>query len=70
MSKAENKDLMTSLEAAKMLKVHPGTLANWRHLGVGPEFSRIGDGARARVTYSKSDLQAFKKTMTRKIARR
>lgn len=30
--------LLRSSEAAKILKVHPGTLPNWRKEGVGPDY--------------------------------
>jgi hypothetical protein len=41
--------------AAKVLGVHPGTLANWRSLGVGPKFIRRGK----RVWYTLRDLNRY-----------
>ena len=71
MSKVDNdNDSVTSIGAAKILKMHPGTLANWRYIGVGPAFKKVGDGPKARVVYSKSELLEFRRTMKRRIARR
>lgn len=68
MAKTEN-DGMTSNEAAIFLGVHPGTLANWRSQGVGPEYDKAGDSIRGRVMYSRRELVAFRETM-RVIVRR
>ncbi|RWH69496.1 MAG: DNA-binding protein [Mesorhizobium sp.] len=48
-------DLLRPIEAARILKVRPKTLANWRVSGVGPKFTRLG-GA---IVYRYSELQAF-----------
>lgn len=70
MKKTKNdSDDIGSREAARMLDVHPGTLANWRFLGVGPEFMKAGDGPRGHVVYSRKAIRAFKKQMRRKLAR-
>ena len=41
--------------AAEYLDLDVGTLANWRSLGQGPKFRKIG----ARVVYDIEDLDAF-----------
>jgi hypothetical protein len=46
---------MTEHEAAEMLRVHPGTLANWRWLSKGPAFHKL----EGKVLYSKRDLTRF-----------
>lgn len=70
MKKTKNdSDDIGSREAAKILDVHPGTLANWRCLKVGPEFRKVGDGPRGYVVYSRNSIRAFKKQMRRKLAR-
>ena len=47
--------LLTAEETAKLLKVHPATLGNWRVSGRGPRFVRIG----RRVRYSVIDLESY-----------
>lgn len=36
-------------EAAEYLRLSPRTLANWRCLGIGPEFERVGRSVRYRL---------------------
>lgn len=66
MNKTENDDDITSLEAARILKVYPGTLANWRSLGIGPDFRKTGNGPRGNVIYSKHVIKEFAKNRKRK----
>ena len=42
--------------AAAYLGLSPKTLANWRHLGRGPRYLKLG----ARVVYPQAELEAFK----------
>lgn len=49
-------DLLIEREAAEFLKLSPPTLRNWRALGHGPEFVRVG--AR-RIAFRYSALEAF-----------
>lgn len=42
-------------EAAEFLRLRPQTLSNWRSLGIGPRYSKIG----GRVVYSREALTAF-----------
>lgn len=44
-------------DAARKLGVNPGTLANWRHWGLGPKFVKRG----ARVFYQEKELERFGK---------
>ncbi len=58
---------MTNIEAAGYIGVTPGTLANYRSLGVGPAWStKKTKGARgpARVVYKKADIDQWKKGQT------
>lgn len=49
-------EFYTETEAAEVLRVHPGTLANWRWLGgKGPAYFKI----QGKVLYSKKDLLQF-----------
>ena len=47
--------LLTTNEAAAYLKVSPRTLDNWRSLGAGPEFIKVG----ALVRYREADIEAY-----------
>ncbi len=47
--------LKTSQEAALLLRLAEGTLANWRVQGRGPAFVRIG----GKVCYRDEDIEAF-----------
>lgn len=47
--------LMTPDEAAAYMSVAAKTLANWRYIGIGPPYYKIGAGVR----YRRSDLDAF-----------
>ena len=42
-------DLMTPVDVSQYLGVPPGTLANWRYLGRGPAFLRVGRHVRYRA---------------------
>lgn len=42
-------ELMTPLDLSRYLGVPPGTLANWRYLGRGPAFLRVGRHVRYRT---------------------
>ena len=47
--------LFTPTELSAVLDVPVGTLANWRYLGRGPRFVRIG----RHVRYRSEDLRAW-----------
>lgn len=47
--------LLTSGEAAQLLRLRPATLRAWRCRGAGPPFHKVGD----RVRYSRRDLDAW-----------
>ncbi|MDF9874808.1 helix-turn-helix transcriptional regulator [Cellulosimicrobium cellulans] len=59
--------LMTELEAGEYLGVPSRTLRNWRYLGTGPAFVKVGRAVRYRMT----DLEAYveAQTFTRTDAR-
>lgn len=48
-------------EAAALLGVAPGTLANWRHRGGGPRFVKVG----SRVRYRACDVEEWLDGQTR-----
>lgn len=51
-----DEDLLTTSEAAAVLKVSPGTLPTWRYRRVGPPFTRVGTRF---VRYRRADLHAW-----------
>ena len=53
--------LLTEIEAADLLAVHPGTLSNWRNQKVGPPYVKLRTGG---VRYSKTDLAAWVESQT------
>lgn len=49
-------NLLTTHEAAKLLRLSAQTLSTWRCRGEGPRFVRLGGN---RVAYREADLAAF-----------
>ncbi|MDZ4777115.1 MAG: helix-turn-helix domain-containing protein [Alphaproteobacteria bacterium] len=47
--------MLRKKQAASFLGVAPKTLANWRSLGKGPKFCRLG----RVIAYRQGDLEAF-----------
>ena len=47
--------LVDSAEAARLLKLSPRTLENWRGAGKGPSYRKLGGAVR----YATADLEAF-----------
>ena len=45
-------ELMTPEEAAKYLRLSPDTLRQWRHLGKGPKYLKLG----SKVMYRKCEI--------------
>lgn len=54
-------ELLTTSEAAEVLRISPRTLEGWRVSGNGPRFRKIG----ARVLYARADLLAFTEAAAR-----
>jgi hypothetical protein len=48
--------LISSREAAELLSLHPTTLQQWRLMGIGPAWVRVGTN---RIRYRVSDLVKF-----------
>lgn len=48
--------LLTEVEVANILGVAVPTLRNWRHLGKGPRFLKVGQRI---VRYRRDDIEAF-----------
>lgn len=49
----------TPKEAADILDKVPGTLAVWRHKGIGPRYVKMGDSRQARISYRAQDLLTY-----------
>src|SRR5687768_15495479 len=49
-------NLLTETQASEVLGIAPQTLSNWRSIGKGPHFVRIGTRT---IRYPKSALEAF-----------
>ena len=58
--------LLTTAEAAAGLRVSPRTLNNWRSLGTGPEFIKVG----ALVRYREDDIEDYLDCQTRSMVGR
>jgi predicted site-specific integrase-resolvase len=52
---------LTTREAAKLLGVHPGTLANWRMFGSGPTYKETRVGKFRFIRYRREDIERFRK---------
>jgi len=59
-------ELLTPEEVADLLKVHPGTLENWRVRGEGPPFVKLGNKRRSAVRYRRSAVEDWMFTDTKR----
>jgi len=50
---------LNNRQAAKLIGVHPVTLAQWRMKGRGPKYSKVGDGQNAPVRYTAADVHEW-----------
>ena len=50
---------LTTVEAAKLLAVHPQTLANWRSWQKGPKYRLDG----REVRYSRTEVERYKRVL-------
>ena len=55
----DGRTLLTTAEAAHVLRLSPRTLERFRVEGTGPSYLKAGPGKRARVLYRLEDLQAW-----------
>lgn len=58
--------MLSCRDAAAFLGLAPATLDNWRSLGRGPKFVKLG----ARVLYDRVELERFKTANTRQSTAR
>lgn len=52
-------DWLTAREAGALARVAPKTLANWRSLGIGPPYTKLGHGPGGRIRYARRDVAEF-----------
>ena len=57
--------MLTSTEVAKILGVEVGTLWNWRSLGLGPAYIKLGPSKRAPVRYLVADVITWEQSLPR-----
>lgn len=51
--------LLTTIEAAKIVRLSPAKLQQLRFKGGGPRYMKVGRGNSARVLYSMDDLKEW-----------
>ncbi len=56
---AREHHLLTTPEAARILRLKPRTLEALRVQGTGPRYYKMGPGRMARVVYRRADLDAW-----------
>lgn len=54
-------DVLTTEQLAARWGLAPGTLENWRVLGIGPRFVRLHKGRRAPVVYRIADVLEYER---------
>jgi len=58
-SDGDGLDLLTTAEAARVLRLSVPTMERLRVTGDGPVFIKLGSGKRCRVVYRRRDLDAW-----------
>lgn len=61
MREPKKEPYLTPQEVAVILRVHVGTLANWRTTGYGPKFVKFGK----KVLYAEREINRFEKNSER-----
>ena len=51
--------LLTTVEAADLLRLSPRTLEDMRVTGSGPRYFKLGPGKRSKVVYRREDMEAW-----------
>ncbi|CEA09902.1 hypothetical protein BN1051_03280 [Arthrobacter saudimassiliensis] len=51
--------LLTLAKVAHLLEVSVKTLANWRSLGIGPEYAKLGANRTSHVRYRAGTVQTY-----------
>ncbi len=56
---SDTAELLTTVEAARFLRLSVPTMERLRVTGDGPTFIKLGSGKRCRVVYRRADLDAW-----------
>lgn len=56
--------LLTPREVHAAYGFHPQTLANWRWMGMGPDFVKTTPGKSGRIKYRRSAIEAWLSAQT------
>lgn len=56
---AQSSDLLTTREAAELVRLSAATLERLRGTGGGPAYLKCGAGKRAKVLYRRADIDAW-----------
>lgn len=59
--------LLTTAEAAAFVGMDVATLQNWRIVGSGPAYVKLGKGNKAPVRYRLNDIIEWHKTLRRVV---
>ena len=59
LSGSSSDEVLTTLQAARLLKRRPETLRRWRVVGGGPPWVRVGSSPRARCLYLRRHIDAW-----------
>lgn len=59
LSGSTSDEVLTTFQAAKLLKRRPETLRRWRVVGGGPPWVRVGSSPRARCLYLRRHIDAW-----------
>ena len=52
-------EYLTPAETAKLVKVSPRTLANWRWQGIGPTYTKLTPGRGGRIRYLRRSVEQY-----------
>jgi len=55
---------LTPAQAGELVGVSPQTLANWRWLGIGPEYIKLTPGRGGRIRYTRAAVEAWLSAQT------
>jgi hypothetical protein len=57
-------ELMTAADIEREYCIKANTLRDWRYLGKGPEYIKLGDGRRGHVLYKRAVIEQWLEAQT------
>lgn len=60
-------DWLTPAEVATILNMSVVALRKWRHLGIGPNYLKMGDSTNSRVRYNRQAVEAWIERRTKRV---